>query len=261
MWQGLITRRFLLSAIVLAGGVLPALSLAAETTPASAASQTTTPTDAQLADQQCSVSEEQVLPGDYYYCLGAQTYGAGHYEQSQKFFATAASWSSKPAQYILGVMAFNGDHQPVNHPLGLAWLALAAERHRADFAATYQSAYASATAEDRRGAEALLQRMRPTYADETAARRAERRYRDGMKALTRIDNYAGVHCMSGVSTTNPGASDSPSNGSVACIQTSSLLPTIDKAASKVFEGWSGHVSVEPLQQIDTPPVSSTTGAK
>lgn len=261
MWQGWVTHRFLLSAIVLMGGGLPALSLAAQAPPAGAASQSTPPTDAQLADQQCSVSEEQVLPGDYYYCLGAQTYGAGHYDQSLKFFTIAASWASKPAQYILGVMATNGDHQPVNRSLGLAWLALAAERHREDFVATYQSAYASATVEDRRAAEDLLQRMRPTYADATAAKRAERRYRDGMKALTRIDNYAGIHCLSGISTTNQGASDSPSNGSVACVQTSSLLPTIDKAAAKVFEGWSGHVSVEPLQQVNTPPASTTAGAK
>ncbi len=80
------------------------------------------PSDADLANTSCTSGEERFLPGDYYYCLGTQSYGAHRYQKAQKFFTTAASWASKPAQYVLGIMALNGDQQPVNRPLGLGML-------------------------------------------------------------------------------------------------------------------------------------------
>ena len=192
--------------------------------------------------------EEKFLPGDYYYCLGAQSYGKGYYTQARKFFTTAAGWASKPAQYVLGLMAQNGDQQPVNLPLALAWYTLAAERHRADFEAARAAALQHASAADRRAAEALLQSMRPTYADATAAVRAEERYHSGIAALSGKGANSGVTCLEGVRPL--GSDPNDSNSTVACMQIPQLVQTIDQASTRVFDGWRGHVSVGELQPLD-----------
>ncbi|WP_049623703.1 hypothetical protein [Frateuria defendens] len=211
------------------------------------------PSDADLAGKTCSISEERFLPADYYYCLAAQTYGQGRYREAQRFFATAAGWASKPAQYVLGVMALHGDHQPANRPLALAWLALAAERHREDFEAAYRAAYASASPTERAQADTLLGTMRATYGDDVAATRAERRYRDGMAAIEHADRLNSIHCLSGIETGGRSAvnSSNPAASSVACAQVPQLTQVIDRTAAEVFDGWSGHVSVGPLQQAGT----------
>ncbi len=207
-----------------------------------------------LANQQCAIGEEKFLPGDYYYCLGTQAYGQGYYDRAQKFFTTAASWASKPAQYVLGVMALNGDRQSANRPLAIAWFALAAERHREDFVAAYQKALAQSSEADKHAAEALLRQMRPTYADATAAVRAERRYHDGMAAVKRAGGNSGVQCISGVQPI--GADPNGSNSTVACLQLPQFVETIDKAAPNVFEGWGGHVTVGDLQPVNAPDAPS-----
>lgn len=201
-----------------------------------------------LSNWQCAIGEEKFLPGDYYYCLGSQAYGEGYYERARKFFTTAASWASKPAQYVLGVMALNGDRQPANRPLALAWFALASERHRQDFVAAYQQALAQASESDKRSADALLRTMRPTYADATAAVRAEKRYRDAMAALRHANGNSGVQCISGVWPI--GWNPDGSNSTVACLELPQLVETIDKAASNIFDGWDGHVTVGDLQPVE-----------
>jgi TPR repeat protein len=202
------------------------------------------PTDAELADTHCAIGEERFLPADYYYCLAKQNYGNHHYAYSQKFFTTAAGWASKPAQYVLGIMALNGDHQPVNRPLALAWLALASERPNSDYRLAYESLYKVASADERKASEQLLVTMRQTYADSTAAVRAEQRYSAGMAELTRLSNSGGKYCMAGVDTmaqpnTDPGD----------CPPAQTVVKVVDTAAAGVFEGWVGHVQVGPLQQV------------
>ena len=205
------------------------------------------PSDADLANTSCTSGEERFLPGDYYYCLGTQSYGTQRYQNAQRFFTTAASWASKPAQYVLGVMALNGDQQPVNRPLGLAWLALASERSNADYKRAYDSAYNSATTEERRAADALLATMRPVYGDSTAAVRAEKRYVQGMAELTRLSNSGGNYCMQddrAITREAPGPSGCPSAKVV--------IQAVDTAAVNVFDGWVGHVQVGPLEQAGAP---------
>jgi hypothetical protein len=135
-------------------------------------------TDKQMAETRCIIGLEKFLPADYYYCLASQSYGEKNYGEAQKFFHTAASWASKPAQYILGVMALNGDHQPVNRPLALAWMALAAERHTERFSQAYMTLRKHMSPQEIDASDRLLQGLRPTYADATAATRAEARYHD-----------------------------------------------------------------------------------
>lgn len=214
-----------------------------------AAATDSPPTNTDLAGITCSIGEERFLPADYYYCLASQSYGYQRYEKAQRYFKTSASWGSKPAEYILGVMALNGDQQPINRPLALAWFALAAERHRADFEKIYKELFASATPEELAASNAMLAELRLTYADDVAAVRAERRYRDSMLMLAHSGGF-GVQCLSGARNRPGSNSDaSGSNTSVACVQIQALTRTIDQTAEKVFDGWSGHVTVGQLQTV------------
>lgn len=205
------------------------------------------PTDAELANTECAIGEERFLPGDYYYCLGKQTYGNHRYTYSQKFFTTAASWASKPAQYVLGIMALNGDHQPVNRPLALAWLALASERPNSEYRQAYESLHKAASADERKASEELLVTMRKTYADSTAAVRAEQRYAAGMAELARIGNNGGKYCMAGM-----GTMAQPITDPTQCPTAQSVGKVVDTAAATLFDGWIGHVQVGPLQQVGAP---------
>jgi hypothetical protein len=210
----------------------------------------TPPTDKDLAGTRCVSGEEKFLPGDYFYCLGTQTYGLGRYESSQRFFKTAASWASKPAQYVLGIMALNGDHQPVNRPLALAWLALASERANSNFKQAYDTAWKSATEAERQASKKELAALRPVYGDATAAPRAERRYADGMAVLNRLTNQGAKYCMEGMNDPSKPPADPGS-----CPPVQMVMKQIDAAAVNVFDGWSGHVTVGPLQQVPTPDAS------
>jgi hypothetical protein len=235
---------------LLVGAMALPLGVAAQADegPIAAASADAPPSDADLASSKCAIGEERFLPGDYYYCLAAQSYGQKRYGYAHKFFTTAASWASKPAQYVLGIMALDGDHQPVNRPQALAWLALASERPGSDFKGAYDAAYASATPAERQAAEKLLTQMRPIYGDATAAVRAEKRYAHGMAVLSQMDKGGAKYCLEGLIT----PADLPPSDPSTCPPAPLVESAIDRTASKVFEGWSGHVSVEPLQQVAAP---------
>ncbi|GAB2561176.1 SEL1-like repeat protein [Dyella jejuensis] len=213
------------------------------------------PSDADLAAAHCVIGEEKFLPGDYYYCLGGLTYGKHSYRESVRFFTTAASWASKPAQYVLGVMALNGDHQPKSRALALAWFTLAAERPDSRFKTPYEQVYQASTRAERRAADVLLEKMRPTYGDATAAVRAERRYVDGMKWLARMNSGGSQYCMAGLGTL-----DRPVTDPLGCPSMQQVVTSVDRQAATVFEGWSGHVTVGPLQPVSASELSKTNGA-
>jgi hypothetical protein len=213
--------------------------------PASSSTTNDVPSDADLARAHCVIGEERFLPGDYFYCLGGLTYGQHHYGQSVRFFTTAASWASKPAQYVLGVMALNGDQQPKNRALALAWLALAAERPNSRFTAPYDEVYKASTRAEHRAADQLLEKMRPIYGDATAAVRAQERYIEGMKWLARVNTGSSQFCMEGMGTL-----DRPAANAGSCPPTQQVVTSIDNKAATVFEGWAGHVTVGSLQQVD-----------
>lgn len=207
------------------------------------------PTDEQLASTRCIIGLEKFLPADYYYCLASQSYGEKNYGEAQKFFHTAAAWASKPAQYVLGVMALDGDHQPVDRPLALAWMALAAERHTERFSQAYAALRAHLSAQDRATSDKLLQGLRPTYADATAAVRAETRYHDGMHLL-QGKGLGSSYCMQGMfDTADLAGSTIGPDQAMRCPPTTVVAEQVDKKAADVFEDWHGHVTVEPLQPV------------
>lgn len=241
-WQYKLGAMALIATMVSIAPPAGAQASAATTAPAE-----TPPTDADLANARCVSGEEKFLPGDYYYCLGSQNFGLGHYESSQRFFKIAASWASKPAQYVLGIMALNGDHQPVNRPLGLAWLALAAERPNSRFQQAHDTAWKSATDAERKAAEQELAALRPVYGDAVAGPRAQRRYADGMAVLTRLTNQGAKYCMAGMNDPSK-----PNADASACPPVQMVMKMVDTAAVNVFDGWSGHVTVGPLEQAAPP---------
>jgi hypothetical protein len=90
----------------------------------------------------------------------------------------SASWAYKPAQYNLGIMYFNGDGVAVDRPLGLAWLALAAERSEdVPYARARDAAYSEMTETEFARANELWRDLRKTYGDAVALRRAGNRWR------------------------------------------------------------------------------------
>jgi hypothetical protein len=233
-------------AAVLATAWLAAPVAAQEPAPASSSGYV--PSDRELAAANCVIGEERFLPGDYYYCLGGMTYGEHYYAESSRFFTTAASWASKPAQYVLGVMALNGDHQPKNRALALAWFALASERPDSRFKTPYEEACRASTPTERHAADTLLEKMRPIYGDATAALRAEKRYADGMAMLARFNKGGNSYCMEGASSMASLANESSVDPS-QCASTQQVIKTVDRASVNVFEGWAGHVTVGDLQQV------------
>lgn len=212
-------------------------------TPSVASSAPPAASDADLAKTRCITGEEKFLPADYYYCLGTQSYGEKKYSAAKRFFTTAASWASKPAQYVLGVMALNGDHQQPDRALALAWFSLAAERPDSHFAAVYNQLLKQTTPREHETAQALLVKMRPVYADATAAKRAQERYDSGMASLKNQESY----CMAGMQDAWKDPVDPQS-----CPPVQQVVARIDKAAEVVFDGWQGHVTVGTLQQVHQP---------
>jgi hypothetical protein len=199
------------------------------------------------------------VPADYYYCLASQRYGKQQFGYAIRFFHEAASWGSKPAAFVLGVMALNGDHQPVNRPLALAWLTLAAERGTERFQKPYHDLKQTLSADELKESEKLLDGMRE-YRDAVAMPRAERRYADGMASL-HLASMVGTTCMQGMfdfggltggtpDPTQAGAGPSTAfKMGAACPTPRQLEEKINAVAATVFEDWQGHVSVGPLQQI------------
>lgn len=235
---------------------MPSMAMAASDAAEAPAAASSVPSNADLANAACAIGEEQVLPGDYYYCLATQSYGLQHYVEAQKFFTTAAGWASKPAQYVLGIMALDGDHQPMNRPLAAAWLALAAERPQSSFAAASATLDATLKPAERQAADRLLAQMRPTYGDAKAAVRAEKRYEQGMARLASLTGPGGHYCMEGITTP---ADVSMANDPEQCPPIQVMTKAIDQTAAKVFDGWTGHVNVGPLQQVSAPTTTHNPG--
>jgi hypothetical protein len=215
------------------------------------------PSNDQLANAKCISGMEKFLPGEYFYCLATQSYGENKHRYADKFFKEAASWASKPAQYVLGVMALNGDQQPVNRPLALAWFALASERHTPRFQAPYDELKAQLSPAELAKADDYLASMKKTYGDAVAAPRAEERYRDGTRRLIGAA-ASGTYCMEGLRDPSKLAgsgsmdADTVSAMTSACVPSPVVVKYVDSKAGEVFEDWSGHVTVGAIDTASPP---------
>src|ERR1700754_1123905 len=139
----------------------------------------------------CPGGMEYILPGEYHFCAATRDFWRGKRNSAVDHLETAAEWASKPAQYALGVMYFNGDQLPQDRPLGLAWLALAAERHDPVYESSFISAYRHASLEERQQANVHWKALRDTYADKVAAVRAKRHFDLRTHAIEAAINFSG----------------------------------------------------------------------
>jgi TPR repeat protein len=140
-------------------------------------------------DIYCPTALEPILPGDYYACEARAAYGHDNDGKMIDMLQESAYWANKDAQYTLGLAYFNGDMAkvPQNRPLGLAWLALAAERKNPTYQLAYAEARAKATPQELQQALKLWHQMRLKYGDSVAGPRAIRHFN---QAIAPIDDSA-----------------------------------------------------------------------
>lgn len=215
----------------------------------------------QQAELNCLPGIEHILPGVYYHCVGVRDVARGKYDRARSMLEIAASWGSKPAEFLLGVGYYKGDLQPRDRARGLAWLGLASERKDPTYLAIFASAWKQATSQERARAQQLWSSMLPIYGDQRAARRAEARFRHERDALLAQRQTNGQQtCIAGLTTGKiaplPPSSfeGNASEGNVsACSggETSAVFVAkqLEVYAEKLLDGWEGHVSVGDLQVV------------
>lgn len=212
----------------------------------------------QLSLEQCPSGIERMLPGDYYFCVAAQDFWSGHQDRALELLTDSARWASKPAQYALGIMYFNGDRVAANKPLGLAWLALAAERHDPQYEPVFVSAYAQATPAERAQANTLWKTMTPIYGDDVAATRAKLRFDREIKPIRDAAFWGGRAYVAGASMGT--FSEDPMSGDGGMSSAFAVEHGIDATAAQFFHGWKenvyvGNAELVPLEQAVGRPVA------
>jgi hypothetical protein len=125
----------------------------------------------------CAEGTERFLPGDYYFCTANKALQAGKAGKAVAMYEESAAWGDKRAMFNLGLLYLRGESVPRNEPLGLAWLALSAERAGDRLQReVLAGAWTAASPEARSAADALWTQMKPKYADRVALVRAKHRY-------------------------------------------------------------------------------------
>jgi TPR repeat protein len=233
--------------------LLPLLLLAAATsTAADRPAPATAPAGADAAqnppldkDFVCVDGYESLLPGDYYACRARYHFARQHYGQAAEMLKEAAYWANKDAQYTLGLMYFNGDTPKIaqNRPLGIAWLALAAERKNPDYVQTYAAARLRATPAETQQASVLWQALREKYGDKVAGLRAKRRFDRNIKDMEESANEGGIAYLSGFGPF-------PQSANV-------IVGQLHKDADQLFAGMDGVVTIGAPAQTAPAPASST----
>lgn len=133
-------------------------------------------------------------PRAYFYQLGAQAFAGHDYVHAIEMFKTAASWSSKPAAYSLGVMYFRGDGVVANRSLGTAWMMLAAERGDPGFVAIRDAMASQLSADELSRANEYRDHLQQTFGDQVTLRRANLQQK---QAGTARMTWTGTHWTRG----------------------------------------------------------------
>lgn len=204
----------------------------------------------------CPGGLESILPGEYYFCAAARDFGRGRTTRATARLHDAAHWASKPAQYILGLMYFNGDEGPANRPLGVAWLALAAERHDPHFEGAFIRAYRESTPAERAQADVYWRDLRKDNGDLVAGTRAHRRYLAAMRDITAVSIFGGSIFIDGIT---PPVGDPAGNFGDGTVTSRaggqpgfSVERKIAKAGDDYFRNMVGTVTVGAVQTNQVP---------
>lgn len=126
-----------------------------------------------FSDQNFNTPESDGRPGVKFFTLGALAFERGDFAHAIDMYKVAASWAYKPAEYNLGVMYFRGEGVPVNRPLGAAWMVLAAERGEPLYLKAQDAMVTSLTPAQFAETDELWGKLKNTYGDKVALRRAK----------------------------------------------------------------------------------------
>jgi hypothetical protein len=147
----------------------------------------------------CIDGLERILPGDYYGCRALYHLQRQHWSSFTESLRNAAYWANKNAQYLLGITYFNGDTGDIraNRPLGLAWLALAAERKNPDYVAAYAEAVARSSQAEKEQAARQYLKLKKDYSDKIAGTRAVQRFNHEIQPMQDAAQFGGFAFISG----------------------------------------------------------------
>lgn len=207
--------------------------------------------------QGCAQGLERLLPGDYYFCAAARDLGHGHNAASRERLRDAAHWASKPAQYALGLMYFNGDEGPSNRPLGLAWLAIADERHDPRFEGAFVQAYTQATPAERAQANEYWLTLKEDYSDAVAGQRARRRFNNEMRDIVAASMFGGSVFIDGITPPDGPGFGQFNNGESSRVSGShgfAVNRTLNKQGEEFFRGMAGTVTVGEVTPANLVPI-------
>lgn len=221
--------RALTLAVVVSALFASNIAAAAEAAATPPVAATEMPADARIYS--CIEALIDLLPGDYYACRARYYFERNHNTLGVLMLESASYWAKKDAQYVLGLIYFNGDTPgyAANRPLALAWLGLAAERKDPTYLRAYEAASAQSTAADVKQADVLEQKMSLKYGDKVAGKRALQRFHHGIVALENTANGGGSVYLSGYSPY-------PENANT-------ILSDMHKRADTDFQGLIGTVTV------------------
>lgn len=196
----------------------------------------------------CIAGLERILPGDYYGCRALHHLQRQHVRRALAMLREAAYWANKEAQHQLGLAYINGDLPGVatDTALGVAWLALARERHQPDYERDYALAIARATPAQQRRAAAIYLDLRKRYGDAVAGKRATNRFNREMRDIDALANGAGGEVMLA------GYGPFP-------LRASTLSSRLHAQAEQDFAGLQGSVLVGPLQRVQDRVDTATLG--
>lgn len=125
----------------------------------------------------CAEGARRYLPGDYYFCVANKALKAGDSRKARAMYEESAGWGDKRAMFNLGLLLVRGEGMRRDEALGLAWLALSAERESDRLQReVLAGAWKAASAETRSAANARWNRMKLQYADQVALARAKQHY-------------------------------------------------------------------------------------
>lgn len=158
----------------------------------------------------CVDAFSEILPGDHNFCLANKALQKGSVKQALSHYKSAAAWGDKRSMFNMGLLLVRGDGVERDVPLGLAWLALAAERKKdALQRETLASYWKAASTDERDAANVLWNDLKHTYADGVALKRANIRFDREMDRMRRdelmfpltsmaIENLPGFHTRLGI---------------------------------------------------------------
>ena len=196
---------------------------------------------------ECASGAERYLPGDYYFCTANKALQAGNIDKARAMYEESAAWGDKRAMFNLGLLHLRGDGLPQDEPLGLAWLALSAERPGDQLQRdVLVGAWKAASPQTRTAADALWNRMKLKSADRVALVRAKQRY-DHETALLRRELLRDPTIDKWIDGVKP-------------VRGGNVLDALDEAAQETIlrpiKGLDGKVNVgnpETVREPATPP--------